>query len=190
MKRLIAIILVLSILSTPALATADYTVKEIPVKSKTLDDISDSYQVSVTKGVYVFTNPLESGMLKQELIKYYKPLCLFGFASLALTIIIMCPALGIAFPALAGAIEAYKEGSDYLQSQKVLKAGDTEKVLVLPNVRPILERTGVNEAITPDSYLTHPLDATAPLTEPENNQTNEPRSRNSDTTQPNDHHGK
>jgi hypothetical protein len=126
MKKLIPIVLFIFI-SNPVLC-ADYEIQELPVQSSTLDNVSDSYQITVKKGNYKFINPLEHDKLKSEIKKYYKPVI---YVTLGLAFFFICPELVLGLGAL-------KEADEYVQEKATIKQGESVNVLVPAGEKPQL----------------------------------------------------
>lgn len=127
MKKVISLILIL-FFGLPVFA--DYQFKEIPVNNIDLDNISDSYQITVSKGHYTIKNALTKDEVKKKLQSEYKTHKLFIIATLEIFATLFCPVL----------VPALQEAANMQDYDNKVGTGETTIILVPVNAQPILEK--------------------------------------------------
>lgn len=132
MKKFICTLILFCMTLAPVIAI-DYELQEVPVKSDALDDVSDTYKITVRKGRYKLKNAMTHEELDHKLhdgfYKYKKLLWVTG----GLVLIFIAPEFIVAVAALA-------EAQQYIQNNCVVNKNQTVEVLVPVGETPVLEK--------------------------------------------------
>jgi len=132
MKKFISSLLLFLLLGNTVLAQ-DYEIKEIDVQSNALDNVSDSYQITIHKGRYKFKNAVPHEELDHKLhdgfYKYKKII----WVTCGIALIFIAPEFVVAVAALA-------EAQQYIQNNCVINKNQTVDVLVPVGEKPDLEK--------------------------------------------------
>lgn len=124
LKKIISIALILTI--DPVYA--DYIYQEIPVQSKDLDQVSDTYKITVTKGHYKIGNALSESEVKNKLIENCKAHKVFIIATLEILATLFCPVL----------VPALQEAANMQDDDNKVNQGETTIIIVPVNEMPVL----------------------------------------------------
>jgi cell division protein YceG involved in septum cleavage len=131
MKKFISLLILVSLITAPVLA-ADFDIQEIPVQSNALDEVSDSYKITIHKGRYKLKNAMTHDELDKELHNGFYKYKKLIWVTCGIVLIFVAPEFVVAIAALA-------EAQQYLQNNCTINKNETVDIIVPAGEKPKLE---------------------------------------------------